>query len=152
MGFILDLSTQMWVASLLNTSQSVFRGPPAPQSTELFEKNLNSQAPLVWPPGSECSGLEPRNLHSNPSPGDSDPQQSFRSICNGGRCGEELIWVVGSIKRREWGPRSQEGADHELTPTFFSNDSPHNLAWPYPQELAAGRSCQNRARVSFCWP
>ena len=29
---------------------------------------------------------------------------------------------------REGGPRSKEGADHQLTPSCFSPDSPHNLA------------------------
>ena len=28
--------------------------------------------------------LEPRTLHSNPSPRDSDPQQNYRKTCNGG--------------------------------------------------------------------
>ena len=34
-------------------------------------------------------GLEPRTLHSDPSPGNSDPQQSYRSTCNGGVWGVE---------------------------------------------------------------
>ena len=34
--------------------------------------------------------------------------------------------MAGSV-RREGGPRSEEGADHKLTPSCFSPDSPHNL-------------------------
>ena len=31
-----------------------------------------------------CFGLEPSNLNSDPSPGDSNPQQRCRNTCNGG--------------------------------------------------------------------
>ena len=66
-----------------------------------------SRSHLSDPPGSESSGLEPRNLHSTrpPAPGDSEPQQSYRSTRTGGvggegRRGEELIWVAGSIREK----------------------------------------------------
>ena len=63
-------------------------------------------------------GLEPMILHSDPSPGDSDPQQSYRSICNGAGGGMERSCPEGqeASGRREGGSRSEEGADHELTP------------------------------------
>ena len=67
-----------------------------------------------------------RNLYSNPSPGDSDLHQNYRKTCNegGGECGEEQE-ASGS---REGGPRSEEGVDHELTPSCVSPDFLHNLA------------------------
>ena len=34
--------------------------------------------------------IPPRNLHSDPSSGDSDPQQSYRSTCNEG--GGGAVW------------------------------------------------------------
>ena len=43
-------------------------------------------------------------------------------------CGEELPRGAGSAGRKEEGPRSEEGADHELTPSCLFHDSPHNLA------------------------
>ena len=52
-------------------------------------------------------GVEPRNLHSDPSSGDSDPQQSYRSTYNeggGGGHGGELPQVVGSVREREGVP------------------------------------------------
>ena len=65
-------------------------------------------------------GMEPRNLHSDPSSCDSDPQQSYRSTCNEvGGCGGGLPRVVGSVREREGGPRSEVSADHELTPFLF---------------------------------
>ena len=61
-------------------------------------------------------GLEPRTLHSDPSPGDSDPQQSYRSTCNGGGRGMEKSCPKGwEASGEEGGPRSEECADQELT-------------------------------------
>ena len=162
MGFFytLDPGSQMWVAVLLNAFQNVFRVLPASEFGGLFGKNSNFQVPLEWPPGSESSGLEPRNLHSNPSPGDPDPQQSYRStgpgwwgrVCVGGRHGEELTRGAGSIREKRG--RSQVRGRcwpraHILLLLFWFSSQPGLTP---PQKLAAGRSYQNGARVSSCWP
>ena len=47
-------------------------------------------------------GLEPRTLHSDPFPGDSDPQQSYRSTCNEEGWGME--WSCP-----EWGKCQKRG-------------------------------------------
>ena len=81
-------------------------------------KKFKFSGPTCVTPWITSLALGPRNLHSDPSPGDSDPQQSYRSTCNGVGCvwGEELPWGAGSIRRREGGPRLEEGGDHDLTP------------------------------------
>ena len=105
------------MAGLLNSSQSVFRRPPASEFAGLLVKNLNSQTSLC-DPWIRSLGLDPRTLHSYPSPDDSDPQQSYRSTCNGAGGGMERSFPKGqeASGRREGEPRSEEGADHELTP------------------------------------
>ena len=53
-------------------------------------------------------GMEPRNLHSDPSCGDSDPQQSYRSMCNEERVVEGSChkwWEVSGRKREVPGQR-----------------------------------------------
>ena len=109
----------------------VFTGPLASQSLNPLGYLIKIQIPrphfvTSW---IRSLGMEPRTLYSDPSSGDSDPQQSYRSTCNW--VGEErrgkLPQVARSVREREGGPRSQEGADHELTPSCFSPDSPHNL-------------------------
>ena len=98
----------------------VFRGLSASKPTGLLVKNSNPRPRYVtsW---IRSLGMEPRNLHSDPSSGDSDPQQNYRSTCNerGRGRGGELLGVVGSVRGREAGPRSEVSADHQLTPFLF---------------------------------
>ena len=84
MGFILDLGPTD-VAGLLNASQSMLRGPPASKFIGLFIKNSNFQVSPCDPLDQNLQGWSLGTCILTPSPGDSDPQQSYRSTCSGGR-------------------------------------------------------------------
>ena len=86
---------------------------------------------ICWVVRSESLGLEPRSLHSDPSPGDSDPQQSYNSIYNGvGRGGMEKScpeWQEAQREERE-APGYMKVLTMSSHPSCFSHDSPYNLA------------------------
>ena len=104
-------------------------------------------------------GLEPRTLHSDPSPGDSDPQQSYRSTCNGER------WCM------EWScPECREVSEEREVPgqrkvLTTSSHLPASLmillttwpdptsgSWPQGEAARMGQGCPpaNRGVLGGC--
>ena len=81
----------------------VFTGSPASQSPNPLGCLIKIQIPRPHCVTSwiRSLGMEPRTLHSDLSPGNSDPQQSYRSTCN---------WGAGRGGRRE---RNLEGSCHK---------------------------------------
>ena len=119
-----------------------------------FGKNANSQAPLEWPPGSDLWGWSLGLCILTPPLVTLIHSRATEAFVMGRR----VVWRGAARRGRKHQEEEREvpGQRKVLTmsslPSCFSPNSPHNLAWPHPRELAAGRSCQNRARVSSCRP
>ena len=125
-------------------------------SIALFGNNSNSQAALEWPPGSDLWGWSLGLCILPPPLVTLIHSRAIGTLVMGG-------WVGGAWRGADPRGRKHQGEEREgpgqrkvLTtsshPSCFSHGSPHNLAWPHPWELAAGRSCQNGARVPSCRP
>ena len=88
-----------------------------------FGKNANSQAPLAWPPGSDLWGWSLGLCILTP------PLVTLiHSRATGAFVmGQGVAWRGAAPRGRkhqgeEGGPRSEEGADRELTSSCFSPD------------------------------
>ena len=98
------------MAGLLNASQNVLRGPPA----------------WDWDVGSDLWGWSLGLCILTPSLVTLIHSRATGALVM--KRGEAWSGAALSGGRREGGPRSEEGADHELTPSCVSPDFLHNLA------------------------
>jgi len=121
------------------------------ESTGLFIKNLNSQTPWI-----RSLGLVPRTPHSDPFLLTFDLQQSYRSTCNGGMCGEDLPQGAGSIRgkrgRSQVKERCRSPALTFLLLSWFSSQPGLKPGLTPPLGADYRRNCQNGASVSSCRP
>ena len=123
--------------------------------TALFGNNSNSQAALEWPPGSDLWGwslglciLPPplvTLIHS---------RAIGTLVMGGGVGGVERSWPEGqeASGRREGGPRSEEGADHQLTPFLLLSWFSSQPGLTPPLGAGCREKLPNGARVPSCRP